>query len=138
MKPLIAFDEAGNSGGNLLDPEQPVFVLASVHLENNRALELASPDGTELKFGTLKRSERGQRRIIELLNSPDLDGDSVLIASFHKPFMVITKLVDLLVEPLRYAGGIDLYERGANLALANLFHFTMPTFLGSQRFEALR
>ena len=30
--PVVAFDESGNSGGNLIDQDQPVFVLASVHV----------------------------------------------------------------------------------------------------------
>lgn len=136
--PVVAFDEAGNTGGNLLDPDQPVFVLASVHLDEEQAAEIARGPKTELKFSKLRKSPGGRDRIISLLNSPILVNDRVFVSTFHKPFMAITKLVDLLVEPLHKAGGIDLYERGANLGLSNLFHFTMPVFLGPERFASLR
>ena len=38
--PTIAFDEAGNTGQNLLDPAQPIFVLSSVCLEISEAQAL--------------------------------------------------------------------------------------------------
>src|SRR5207249_11198249 len=106
--------------GNLLDPDQPVFVLASVQLSSSSATALIGSRPHELKFANLKRSQTGQRRIIELLDSSVLTEDRVILSGFHKPFMAVTKLVDLLVEPLFYAKGIDLYERGGNLAMANM------------------
>ena len=136
--PVVAFDESGNTGGNLLDPNQPVFALASVHLSKEAAEALVVPGHQELKFVDLKRNRSGRQKIIELLDSPVLGEDTVLVSGIHKPFMVITKLVDLLVEPLLHAKGLDLYERGGNLAMANLLYFTFPTFIGRERFEALR
>jgi hypothetical protein len=135
---IVAFDESGNSGGNLLDGSQPVFVLASVHLSGDSVKAILNGNPRELKFARLNRNVRGRRQIIEVLNSPLLTTETFLISGFHKPFMAITKLVDLLVEPLFYARGIDLYERGGNLAMANLFHFTMPVYIGKKRFERLR
>jgi len=136
--PLVAFDESGNSGANLLDSEQPVFVLASVHLSDDATKELVGVDGKELKFARLKRSKQGRKRIVDILNSPSLGPEQVLVSGIHKPFMVITKMVDLLVEPLTHTGGIDLYARGANLGLANMWHFVMPVCIGRKRFEALK
>ena len=117
MKPLIAFDEAGNSGGNLLDPEQPTFVLASVHLSDEETNALLPPRAGEYKFATLKRSAPGREAILDFLNSPILTEDRYLVSGFHKKFMAVTKMVDMLVEPLTHRDGINLYERGANIGL---------------------
>jgi len=136
--PLIAFDESGNSGGNLLDSEQPVFVLASVHLSEEVAKEIVGSDAKELKFAKLRRSAQGRKRILDILNSPALGAEQVLISGIHKHFMIIAKMVDLLVEPMVHADGIDLYVRGANLGMANMWHFVMPVCIGKKRFEALK
>jgi hypothetical protein len=137
MKPLIAFDEAGNSGGNLLDPEQPTFVLASVHLSDEETDALLPPRAGEYKFATLKRSAPGRQAILDCLNSPILAEDRHLVSGFHKKFMAVTKMVDMLVEPLTHRDGINLYERGANIGLSNLWFYTMPVFLGRDVFDML-
>lgn len=136
--PLVAFDESGNSGANLLDPRQPVFVLASVCLANDVAEELIGKNGRELKFSKLKRSARGRRRILDILDSPSLGPEQAIVTGIHKPFMVVAKMVDLLVEPLMHATGFNLYVRGANLGLANLWHYVMPVCIGKERFENLK
>ncbi len=139
-RPVVAFDESGNSGENLLDPEQPVFVLASVHVHDTDAKALLGGErrGGELKFGKLRRSETGRRRVLEVLNADVLGPDHVVVSAFHKPFMVITKMVDMLIEPLFHSRGIDLYERGANLGMANMYHVVIPTFVGAAAFDRLR
>lgn len=70
----VAFDEAGNSGENLLDPEQPVFVLAAVCLEESEADSICSTalgcgQATELKFAALRRRPRGQQTILEIFDA---------------------------------------------------------------------
>jgi len=121
-----------------LDVEQPVFVLASVHLTDDVAKRLLQLDSKEFKFSRLKDSAHGRKYIIDILNSPDLKPGQVLISGFHKPFMIITKMIDLLLEPLMYATGFDLYEKGANLGLANMWYYVMPLFIGKKRFESLK
>ncbi len=57
--PCVAFDEAGNTGANLLDPNQPVFVQASVLATDAIS---AIPRGLgELKFSKLRRSAAGPK-----------------------------------------------------------------------------
>jgi hypothetical protein len=140
VNPKIAFDEAGNTGQNLLDPGQPVFVLASVHLSKQDALKLCSRAGTagEVHFKKLKKSPEGRRIVLEILQTPLLSGPTVKVMVYHKPFMVTTKIVDILIEELARRNGIDLYERGGNLAMANLIHFATPVFCGRQNFERLQ
>ena len=137
-KQIVAFDESGNSGANLLDSEQPVFVLSSVHFTDDEAGNLIETNSDEMKFSKLKRSSKGKRKIINILNSELLNDDIVLVSAVHKRFMVITKMVDLLIEPMLYKSGFDLYERGANIAMANMLYFCMPAFIGSEAFEAIQ
>lgn len=131
----VAFDEAGNTGANLLDETQPVFVLASVFVTDEIAA-LAESD-RELKFSKLRKSRAGRTAIMELLNHDALRPDRLVLSGMHKPFMVVTKIVDLLYEPLAHADGIDLYERGANIALSNLLFGALPVFVGQQAFRKI-
>jgi hypothetical protein len=66
-----------------------------------------------------------------------LTKDRYLISGFHKRFMAVAKLVDLLIEPLVHSDGIDLYERGGNVALANMLNICIPAFLGRTLFDLL-
>lgn len=131
---LVAFDDAGNTGQNLLDPAQPVFVLASVRMDTAAAGELAAhargPRLAEAKFAQLRRRESGRARLLEVLRSDALAPEHVRVAVYHKPFLVTTFLVDLLIEPLAHATGHDLYENRGNLALANLLQSVIDAFCG--------
>lgn len=132
----IYCDEAGNSGANLLDPEQPCFVLASNDFSREEAESLLehvrSAQGAEPKFTTLKKSRGGVAKLIRFLADPRLANERVLVDVFHKKFMVTTKLVDLVAETVIHHIGGDLYERGANLAMSNMLHYCMPVFCGQQ------
>ena len=130
----IYCDEAGNSGQNLLDPEQPVFVLASTdfsHAEADEILEVVrSRQGGEPKFKTLKKTPDGVRRLTALFSDPRLNKDRVVITAMHKRFMVVTKVVDIIAETLAHSIGEDLYKQGANIALSNMLHYCMPVYCG--------
>lgn len=130
----IYCDEAGNTGANLLDPEQPFFVLASNDFSAAEATALLdhvrSPQGGEPKFSTLRRRPEGIARVIRLLADPRLSKERVRISVFHKRYMVVSKLVDLIAENLIHHVGGDLYERGGNIAMSNMLYFCMPAFCG--------
>jgi hypothetical protein len=72
----IYCDEAGNSGANLLDPEQPCFVLASNDFSREEAESLLdhvrSAQGAEPKFTSLKKSGAGIAKLIRFLADPRL------------------------------------------------------------------
>lgn len=141
--PLVAFDETGNTGQHLLDPAQPVFVLASVHVDDATAEQLASTlrstQMPEAKFITLKGSSPGRKRILEFLREPLIGNAAhVKAALYHKSFMVTTKIVDILMETLAHEMDFDLYQDGANLALANLLHTVTPEFCGAAAFAELQ
>ena len=137
----VVFDESGNTGADLLNQQQPVFALASTCLSREQAsliLEpLSTPQTREIKFSRLRRTEAGRRRIIEFLSCSSLDPENIITTLFHKKYMIVTKVVDLLVENLAYEDGIDLYRDGANIAMSNYFYFCMPTFCGEGRTTTL-
>jgi hypothetical protein len=130
----IFCDEAGNTGANLLDPEQPFFVLASNDFsieEANSLLEhVRSGQGFEAKFSSLRRRPEGIARVIRLLADPRLNGSRVRIGVFHKRYMVVSKMVDLVAETLIHHVGGDLYVRGGNIAMSNVLYYCMPVFCG--------
>lgn len=133
----IYCDEAGNTGANLLDPEQPFFVLASNDFSEEESAALLdhvqSAQGAEPKFSTLRRTPDGIARLIRFLSDPRLNKDRVCIDVYHKRYMIVTKLVDLIAETLIHKIGGDLYERGGNIAMSNLLYYCMPAFCGQDR-----
>jgi hypothetical protein len=140
--PLVAFDESGNTGQDLLNPTQPVFSLVSVYLTDSQtddAIRIISPQIVqEAKFTRLRRSKYGQQRIISLLRSEHVNPNTVKVNVVHKSYMVTSKIVDLLIEPLAHRDGINLYERGGNIALANLYHTCLPVVSGEERFTSFQ
>lgn len=88
-----------------------------------------SQQAAEPKFKTLRKSPDGIRRMTNFLADPRLNKFRVVVDAYHKRFMVVTKLVDLIAETLAHDMGFDLYQRGANLAMANMLHCCMPVFV---------
>lgn len=138
---IVAFDESGNTGQNLLDPAQPVFVLASVHLTVAQMQEmrrlLGWSEGDELHFVRLKRSRRGRRRIVDVMNLPWIQDEVVKAVVYHKRFMIVTKIVDMLIEEHLHRVGIDLYKHGRNIALANLLYHVTPVLCDDTLFDEM-
>lgn len=138
---VIAFDESGNSGGDLLNHDQPVFCLGSVTLTPDQLAEaeaaLRMVKAPEWKFGKVKNTPAQLRALTELLERPWVTSDVVKVYPIHKQFMTVSKFVDLLHEPLARLNGVNLYEQGAALATANLLVAVLPVFLGQTRFARL-
>jgi hypothetical protein len=110
--PLVAFDESGNSKGNLLDAQQPVLVVGSVCLTDEEASGIVDrfysatklPRSNEIHFAGL-RSDRGRTGIVSILESEALNTDTARAALAHKEFTAVCKLVDLTLEPMWYEMG---------------------------------
>lgn len=136
---IIAFDESGNTGGTgLLDENQPVFVLASCNYAEQESEKLLkesvfSHQTVEAKFSKLKKSNAGQDKIINFLNKINNEPNKIKIAVYHKKYMVVTKIVDMLVEELARRDGVDLYKKGANIAMSNMFFYCSPVYCGEER-----
>jgi hypothetical protein len=140
--PLIAFDESGNTSGNLLDPTQPVLVVGSVAISDREAEEsiarlrqvTGQPAVHEVHFKQL-RSPRGRRGVLALLETDSLGPHSVRAAVAEKRFTCECKLVDLTIEPMWYAVRENLYDRKQALATANLLHFTAPVLADAKAWD---
>lgn len=123
--PVVHIDESGNSGENLFDPEQPVFVLAAAHIAESEATRLASSlagGADEAHYTKLRKRASGQRRILDFIRDPALDATSVRASVHHKPYMAQAKFVDLLFEPVAHAAGRDLYADDGALELSFIFY----------------
>jgi hypothetical protein len=126
-RPTVGFDESGNTGPDLLNEQQPIFVLVSVGLEEDNASSiLGAPSGSEHHSISTRRSPAGRERVLKVLATAELAPDTVKIAVMHKPFVVTSKFVDLIVEPVAARLGLDLYRQGAHLALSNLLYGAWP------------
>jgi len=135
----ITFDECGYTGEHLLDKEQAVFALASTSLHDGDCAQLlgrfSGRTQGEFKYTKLKKARRNEPLILSLLGDSRISQDTCKVFVIHKPFMLVTKLVDNICEPEAREFGVDLYEGRAALALANLISSTFPTFLGRTRYN---
>ena len=131
--PEIAFDESGNTGADLLNLQQPVFTLVSTDIdvsEANRLLDIVrTPQTVEPKVTKLRKSESGRRRLTRFIRALCEQPQHFQSTIYHKRFMVVSKIVDLLVEPLANKDGIDLYEDGVCVALSNLHFYSLQAML---------
>lgn len=131
----IFLDECGYTGQNLLDTVQPIFSLASLNMSETDCQELKNNffkvvKSTELKYSSLSRRPKQQGMILDFVKELSRRSDLVKFSFAHKKFVLVTKMVEMLVEPACYEDGIDLYDRGANIGLANLLFYTLPVFGG--------
>ncbi len=127
----VFFDESGNTGQNLIDEADPIFVLASCsfQVEEEVLSHFQQFKGPELKFSRLRKTAVGQKAVLAFLSSEQVTSKTAAAFVTHKPFMVVTKYCDLVLEPSFRNAGVDFYKRGANIATANLLTTTMPVFL---------
>ena len=139
----LFLDEAGYTGPDLINREQPVFTLASTNIGESEARSLiASCFGVrqgEVKFANLAKSERGRAQIVQFIRAVDLSRGNCAFYSFHKQFLLLAYLIDFWLEPIMHEDGFNLYELGGNIALNNVSYPTLGTCLGLEgRRELLR
>jgi hypothetical protein len=120
-------DESGNTGSALLDPEQPIFSLASTSIEPELARDLLAPllrqGQKEAKYAKLKGTPRGQSQLIDLFSSSAINQTNCKFTLADKKFYLISHLVDKLIEPPLHEAAIDLYAADAHVRLANIWYF---------------
>lgn len=122
----IYIDESGNTGQDLLNQDQKVFILSSNNFNESEINELKALfiDCNELHFVDLKKSEKGRKAIIEFLNHRLITENNIISVVAHKEIMVAGQIVDQLIEPVLFDNEIDIYKYGENIAATNfIFHF---------------
>ncbi|NAY90935.1 DUF3800 domain-containing protein [Muricauda sp. JGD-17] len=126
MASTIYFDESGNTGQDMLNQDQKVFVLASVNylVEHQQKIkEFFGVDG-EIHFKSLKKSGAGRRKILSFLNSKWIHEQYVILYYVNKEFATCGQIVDLLAEIVLHHKGYDIYINGRHIAFTNhLFYF---------------
>lgn len=136
----IYFDEAGNSGQNLLDPDQPVYVLVSHNFSIEEAESILGPLKTnfsEIHFNKLKKYPKYQKPIEETLNNPLINYDRIKIAYYDKKFALCAHLVDQLVETTFHKKDLEYYEGGLNIAFAQSLYLQAQLFQSKLQYTDL-
>jgi uncharacterized protein DUF3800 len=138
----LFLDEAGYTGPDLINRDQRVFTLASTNLAEAEARSLLSScfgvRQGEVKYANLAKSQRGRAQIVDFVRALDCRRNCAFY-SFHKEFVLLAYLIDFWLEPMMHEDGVNLYERGGNIALNNVSYLTLGTCLGlDSRRELLR
>ncbi len=139
--PIVAFDESGNSGQNLVDPAQPVFVLAAVGLQPGRAAELVvgiGEDGKEAKFSELRSSVEGREAVLRLIGDPVINPRTARLSVVDKPWMLAAKFIDVLVEPYFAERRRNIYAGGMHLAMTQRLYEAVAEATGADRWIELQ
>ncbi|MEV2264938.1 DUF3800 domain-containing protein [Streptomyces anulatus] len=141
-RPAVYFDESANSGQNLLDPHQPVFTVAGVHLPDDLASSIVDEVRGQLprnlrepKYTSLAGSSRGRKSLMNAFSR--LPEGSVGTYLVDKRFMVMTKMVDVLVEPMAHRDGYNLYQGKESLALADMLHLAGPVMGDADAYDRM-
>ncbi|WP_297207727.1 DUF3800 domain-containing protein [uncultured Brachyspira sp.] len=126
----IYFDEAGNTGFQLLNEEQPIYILSGNTLEETESkniLEKYFSDIEKLHFVKLKKNSKGKKELINFIKKEMNSLNSYFYTSIiHKEFFLLIQILDHIIEPQMYRDGIDYYDRGFHIAFSNIMFFSLP------------
>ena len=125
----IYFDESGFTGYNLLDPDQPFFVIASADIApelSEKILKESFPNyqGAEFKFSNIWRSSNATGLITFARKLGPLS-EQTFVWITDKKYSVLTKIVDFLIEPHVTDGGYDFYSDGFCWKYVNYIYFAL-------------
>jgi hypothetical protein len=137
MVTRIYIDECGYTGDDLFNLDQPIFCLASTSLPEETCQELKSTYFGKVKANELKHSQLStrpsqQKMIIDFLHSFEQINDTVKFSIAHKHFVLLTKIVNLIVEPIFYDDDEDFYKDGDNISYSNLLYYSLHFIMGEE------
>jgi hypothetical protein len=138
--PVLYADEAGNTGPGLLDPAQPIFVYSLNDLTTEEASDALATLGLksdEAHSTALFRRKGGLERLQRFFAHPCIRPERIANIVFHKRFMVVTKMIDVLYEAVAHRDDFDIYKDGLNIALANMANIKIESFLSAEQQERL-
>lgn len=130
----IYFDESGQTGTQLRDPQQPYFCVASTDLSEDASREVllrCFPRQTvgEIKAHNILARTSGRRQFLKFCEALGTQPDRFCIVKIHKRFGVLSKMVDNLVEPFLRANGYDFYKKDYGRKFANSAYFAFDQLL---------
>ena len=125
MEAMLYFDEAGFTGADLTNKEQPYFVLASVRF-TGRELDVLRSDlqlgADELHFKKMYGNEEGRNIIEKIISHPLLDKEHVKLGMANKRYCIYAQMVDILFEKYCYEQGIDFYKNKMNIRMSDALY----------------
>ena len=123
--PTIYIDEAGNTGSNVLNCNQPYFVLSAVHFTDAELVQLQKyiMYDKELHFVEMKKSIKGRNTIKLILQHSLMNEEHISFEFIDKQFCIYAQIVDMTIEPVfHFIYGNDLYKKRGNIILANCLY----------------
>lgn len=125
MEAKLYFDEAGYTGADLVNKEQPYFVLASVRF-TDAELDILRSDlqlgPKELHFKKMYGNEEGRKTIEKILSHPLLDKEHVKLGAVNKRYCIYAQMVNILYEEYCHEQGMDLYHNKVNICMADVLY----------------
>ena len=126
----VYFDEAGYTGTNLLDKDQPYFVYASVAVDDPLAAERKINSvkkryrlqGRELKGAQLVKHRRGRDAVEEILVEYQ---HCTWLAIHDKEYALACKFFEYMIEPLFSCCNSVFYAAGFHRFVAKLLYLQL-------------
>ncbi len=123
----IFIDESGFTGNNLLDAEQPYFVMSSVSISDAEAQGLVDKvmadcriQGDELKGANLLKTVKGMNAVKYILYN--IQGKYALSA-IHKSYALCSKFFEYVFEPVLQKNNMLFYNNNFHLFIAGTLFF---------------
>ena len=137
----IYFDESNFTGYNLLDAQQPVFVVSTSDICEAEAEDILRSSfplyrGEEFKFAKAWKDKR-KRSLLPFAERMLPMADRVFSYVIDKRFAVLTKAIDFLIEPMLNDAGFDWYADGYCSKYANWAHYGFTQFAPPGLYEAI-
>lgn len=134
-------DEAGYTGYDLLNAQQPFQGAAALQIDEDTAAALIKEyfprtQLVELKHQKLSRRKSNWQSLLNIQKAILRDYLSFTYVC-DKRFLLILMFLDYCVEPVFYERGIDFYQDGYNYALASLLYYTAPRFWEKKNFDEI-
>lgn len=125
---MLYFDEAGYTGPDLTNVQQPYFTMASVCI-TDEDVELIKADieyakwGTELHFANMYTNPQGRAVLNKLFAHPLMDNKHIRLAYANKRYCIYAQIVNTLIETFYHELGVNIYEGAGNLVMANQMYY---------------
>lgn len=127
MESELYFDEAGYTGADLMNQDQPYFCLASVCFTDEELNKIKSdigldPSRNEIHFIKLHKSKAGRAVLRKLFSHYLLNKEHVVFGHALKRYCIYAQIVNTVIETFFYEHNINIYENRKNLLLANALY----------------
>lgn len=138
----IYFDESGQTGAHLFDPQQPCFTLGSTDLTEVEAADIIRrcfprEQGDEIKSKSIMKSASGRAGFLAFAEEVGRIPERFFAVRMDKRFAIIAKMVDNLVEPMLRDQGYDFYADNYAARYANMAYYALDTILGRPALDPL-